>query len=302
MTASIPVDLLNPGQVFACLGFVELSELLLGETHAAFDWRNPAQVKFVIEAAGDADPIQAALDYLASAQARAFAPYGSGLRVSSRHGATDVVQEGDPFPTPEPPSPATLPAVLHGHDLRVSVYSWGEARLPKKLTARRDNVKFWAGAGGYPGVALLRDALHLVRDKLPGAREAPFDLAAPQSSSFGFDWRRDYIPIDIGFSLNNHKRTMKPRGYPLVELLALIGMSHARPERITKLDYRYSVCGVGESSPEPIEAHMLPAVLLRASLGSRDLPFPTRTFRMRLDWPGQANRARCITSAYEESY
>lgn len=35
--ASIPVDLLNPGQVFACIGFLEAADVLLGEAMGVFD-------------------------------------------------------------------------------------------------------------------------------------------------------------------------------------------------------------------------------------------------------------------------
>jgi CRISPR-associated protein Csx14 len=31
------------------------------------------------------------------------------------------------------------------------------------------------------------------------------------------------------------------------------------------------------------------------------LPFPTRNFTMQLDWPGQENQARCITTVREET-
>ena len=34
--ASIPVDLFNPGQVFACLGIMELADEVLGGAHGAF--------------------------------------------------------------------------------------------------------------------------------------------------------------------------------------------------------------------------------------------------------------------------
>jgi len=35
--ASIPVDLFNPGQVFACLGFLETTDVLLGNAEGGFD-------------------------------------------------------------------------------------------------------------------------------------------------------------------------------------------------------------------------------------------------------------------------
>ena len=33
----IPVDLLNPGQVFACLGFLEAADTLLGDAQGRFE-------------------------------------------------------------------------------------------------------------------------------------------------------------------------------------------------------------------------------------------------------------------------
>jgi CRISPR-associated protein Csx14 len=119
------------------------------------------------------------------------------------------------------------------------------------------------------------------------------------SSSFRFDWRRDYIPIDAGFSLNMHSG-MLPRGYPLVEILAAIGLSHARPRRVTKLEYRYAVAGRSASQQDE-ESALLPALFVRAALGAAELPFPTRNFTMQLDWPGQENQARCITTVREET-
>jgi CRISPR-associated protein Csx14 len=82
-------------------------------------------------------------------------------------------------------------------------------------------------------------------------------------------------------------------GYPLVELLAAIGLQNARPsrpDRRDKLAYRYGVSNA-----------MLPTVFVRAILGAESLGFPIRVFRMRLGWPGQEGQARCIIDAQEES-
>jgi CRISPR-associated protein Csb3 len=35
--SSIPVDIFNPGQVFACLGFLEAAEVLLGDAEGGVD-------------------------------------------------------------------------------------------------------------------------------------------------------------------------------------------------------------------------------------------------------------------------
>ena len=69
-TASVPVDLFNPGQVFACLGLMELSELLCGDSAGGFDWSDPADVRFVLTAEGEDDPITAGLERLAATIAR----------------------------------------------------------------------------------------------------------------------------------------------------------------------------------------------------------------------------------------
>ena len=103
---------------------------------------------------------------------------------------------------------------------RFALDYWGDA-------TRRDNVKFWAGAAGYPGAAIVRDALAISKGKTRQHATDPFALSNPQSNSFRFDWRRDYIPAQDGFSPNRHGKNVQMVGFPLVELLAAIGVSNA---------------------------------------------------------------------------
>lgn len=278
----IPVDLFNPGQVFACLGFMEAAEVLLGEAEGGFDWSDPGDVRFVLRAKGEADPAGEVLRFLAGAQVRSIAPKGSTLNTSAWKVPT-ALAPCDSFPFPEPDSPATLPALLEDAcGRRLTIEHWGDA-------TRRDAVKFWAGSGGYPGAALARDGLDLVRADLADGGAAVFDLAFPQSSSFRFDWRRDYVPLEVGFSPNAHA-AITMVGFPVVELLAAIGLQHARPSRLDRLAYRYAALGA-----------CVPPALLRAALGGAPLPFSRRVFRMRLDWPGQEGQARCISDVIEEA-
>ncbi len=284
----LPVDLLNPGQVFACLGFLEAAGILLGDVEGGFDWSDEGSVKFRLRARGDQNPVEQVLAFLAEANVMTLAPTHSHLNTKKWNVPTELVEADQPFPFPEPSSPATLPAVLKVDGLPViPIDHWGDG-------TERDNVKFWAGSGGYPGAALALDALSLVRDRLHDASGDPFSLSAPQSSSFRFDWRRDYIPIDTGFSPNDHA-DLTMIGFPVVEILAAIGLTNARPRRLNKLEYRYGVIGMvaADEGYDP--------AFLRAALGCAELPFPRRTFRMRLGWPGQENQARCITDVFEES-
>ena len=298
--AYVPVDLFNPGQVFACVGLLEAADVLCGDAEAYFDWSDASDVRFRLRANGPESPVQRVLRFLDLAEARAEVVEGSPNIEAwkAAWGPTPtIVPRANGYPSPDPSSPATLVCALLAGGDRLTLDHWGDE-------TERDNVKFWAGSGGYPGVALARDALALVRGHAARAAADPFALSAPQSSSFRLDWRRDYVPIDAGFSLNAHG-DIESRGFPLVELLAAIGLGHARPRRPSprdKLVYEYGVVGRGTVGPST----WLPPSLLRVALGrpvarSQVLPWPTRHFRMRLDWPGQEGQARSITTVTEES-
>lgn len=289
--SEIPVDLFNPGQVFACLGFMEAAETLLGEAAATFLWQDGArEARFILEAAGDEAPVLHVLRFLGEAEVFALAPKGSELVAKGGQGgaiATKIAQT-HAYPMREPDSAATLVAVLRDAVGRtLAIDHWGD-------TTRRDAAKFWAGSGGYPGAALLRDALKLFCDGGADAAHDPFSQKGLQSSSFRFDWRRDYVPIDAGFSPNDHG-AVRMTGYPIVEVLAAIGLSNARPARPdpkNKLRYTYGVLG---------SASLLAPMFLRAALGGAG-PVPGRPFRrfaIILGWPGKEGQARVITDVRE---
>jgi len=73
----IPVDLFNPGQVFACLGFMEAADILLGNAMGGFDWTSdPARPVFHLCADGDEPPVGAVLAFLADVKPERWAPIG----------------------------------------------------------------------------------------------------------------------------------------------------------------------------------------------------------------------------------
>ena len=297
----IPVDLLNPGQVFACIGIMELADVLQGSSAAAFDWSSGSTVRFCVSAAGAESPVERIMRFLDEAEVITRVPAQSpNINLwKSSWGTTPIVDApSDPFPFPDPSSPATLPALLRdtsGNEIMLEY--WGDG-------TQRDNVKFWAGAAGFPGAAIARNALALARrsfrqhcEQIQKCANNPFALSADQSNSFRFDWRRDYIPIQEGFSPNEHS-DIQMVGYPLVEILAAIGMNHARPCRVTKLEYRYGVIGNDSNA-------LLCPVFHRAALGAKHSPVPGMLFRrfaMYLDWPGKKGQARCITKVTEETF
>ncbi len=289
--ASIPVDLKNPGQVFACLGFLEAAEILLGEAGGGFNWQDENDVRFRLAAFGSDDPVVRVLRFLDEAAVTSLAPAGS-LHDTHKWKVETRKTDSKAFPFRDT-GPDVLPACLSdraGNHIRID--HWGD-----QAQARRDRVKFWAGSNGYPGAGLVRDALDLIDGRAVDHARDPFSLDVEQKSGFRLDWRRDYVPIDAGFSRNAHKSAMIMRGYPIVELMAAIGLTNARPIRRTKLEYIYGVAGlVGEDLYDPI--------FLRAALGTERPPFPGmpfRLFNMQLDWPGQEGQARCITNITEKA-
>lgn len=291
----IPLDLLNPGQVFACIGLAEAAQVLQGDAQAVFDWSAPAGAVFRLRARGEEAPVLRVLRFLDEAQAQAVAPEGSNnlSAWTATWGPTpDTLPREAGYPFPDPPSPATLVCRLSDGQHNLALDHWGDA-------TERDNVKFWAGAAGYPGAGLANDALALIKGQAATAAADPFAFSAPQSSSFRLDWRRDYIPIHAGFSLNAHG-DIDTLGFPLVELLGAIGLGHARPlrpDRRDKLRYGYAVAG----RSQPGDVTWLPLTLLRAALGCAALPFPMRRFTLLLDWPGKEGQARSITTVTEEN-
>ncbi len=289
--ASVPVDLTNPGQVFACLGFLEAADVLLGEACGGFDWRNPADLRFHLAARGGEDPVVCVLRFLDKATVTSIAPVKSPHDTNKWQIETRKDGSGA-FPFRDT-GPDVLPARLSvGSGKSIMIDHWGD-----QGRVGRDRVKFWAGMQGKPGARLAQEALDLVYGQAADHAHDPFSLSAEQSSSFRFDWRRDYVPIDIGFSLNKHKSIMIMRGYPIVELLAAIGLTNARPVRRQRLEYSYGVAGMtGDELYDPI--------FLRAALGLEKPPFPGMPFRLfalRLGWPGQEGQARCITDVIEET-
>ena len=286
---AIDVDLQNPGQVFACLGIVEIADTLLGGAFGGFDWESAGRSRFLV-ASNEGAPVRRVLDFLDEAQVSIMVPAGDDPGFPPSWEAAPVKAPPGMFPIPPQDAPARLPAVIEdkgGNSVTVS--HWGDG-------TNCDSLKFWAGMGGMPGAEILRRCLRCAQDEgILDHMERPFDLASDMPSSLRFDMRKDYIPVDLGFSLNRHSN-MISRGYPLVEVLAAIGLTHARPRRIGRLHYTYGV-------PGTVAGDLHDPILLRASLGAR-FPVapgqPLRVFSMRLGEPSGPNRARSINHVTEQ--
>jgi len=286
MTPSIPVDLFNPGQVFGCLGLMEIAQELFRHAEGRFEVNDTTDVRFVVHSEGQDDPIAEALRWVSNTEVAALVPRGRAGELESWN--VEVIESSptDPFPIQPPRSAAVMPAVVRADGQALVIDSWGDE-------TGRDKTKWWAGMAGYPGARLLADAVEFARERVADGPSDPFSIREPRSSSFRFDPRGEYVPRQTGFSPNQHG-SIQAWGFPVVDVLASIGLNNARPLRpdpSDKLTYQYGV----------LVNRLVDVCIHRAVLGCADLPHTVRWFRIQLDWPGQENQARSITSVTEMS-
>lgn len=289
--ARIPVDLLNPGQVFACLGFLEAADVLLGGAEGGFDWRDPADTRFVLRADGEADPVGEVLDYLAAVEPRRFAP-ASYRDPPAKKKATDPDDEAEeqgvgsdpPEPTETFPSPEadrmSLPIRLGGGNRRLTELThWADG-------SGRDTLKLYAGNRSALAIArsMLRDLKQLLETRRSELVASPLRVTLPMGGSFNFDPRGAWTALDAGYSLNEHKHRIEAS--PVVEILAAWGLEHGRPMEVDLRLYRYAAW-----------ADLLPPALSRPALAGCLGIVTQRRFRVRLELSG---KNKVMTFAEEE--
>jgi CRISPR-associated protein Csb3 len=274
--ASIPVDLHNPGQVFACMGFLETAHALFGPAEGGFDWTNEGEPRFALCSGCPINPIEAVLEFLAEAQLERLAPQG----YSDAWAGDGPLVVSTTFPAPRPDGRA-LPLRLKRNGQLLDVTHWcdGSSRNPLKLFAGQLRSAVIASQ--------MRDALRgLWKARRPELTTDPFGLTVSLGgSSFKMDARKSWTSIDAGYSPDDQRHGVQAS--PVVEMLAAIGLEHARPDEFETYEVRY---GVWQG--------LLPPVLARAALGGARVGAPIRLFRFTLDKAGQN---KVVTFAEEEA-
>lgn len=254
--ASIPVDLFNPGQVFACMGFLEAADVLVGNACGRFDWTQTSD-SFHLRTSGDQDPIAVVLDFVRSAEVKWLSHRHD---FTERDGGDTEVREG--IAASGDPKPADLPGVLRGchngsvRDIAFGFWADGSSRFSttfkKSTNGASSHIRLMnalAALRGWDTEALLSD---------------PLNRDARTESLFRLDPRGSLDPIHGGFSPDRLRKgdkgglDVRVATYPICELLAVLGLEHARPER---LDSRHLAYCVWETP--------LPPVLARAAIAAR---------------------------------
>lgn len=323
-TASIPVELKSPGQVLACMGFMEAAEALLGGVEAHFDW-SQSQARFVLCSKGDQNPFEVVLEFLSNAKLIELTPIGyveggaadgdddddddddedtspGESEAGDDSDGEDATETQGRLMTPAFPSGEgdrnALPVQLADGRHRIAVSHWadGSSRDEFKLysgnrSARRIATQMLQGVRAKPkknqliGDLKNRGLQQLWQENRAAVLKAPFDLVTPMGGSFNFDPRGAWTAIDAGYSPNTQKDGIAAS--PIVEILAAIGLEHARPDQYETRKVRYAVWG-----------NSLPPMLARAALIGADLNLPARRFRFELDLSG---KNKVTTFAQEET-
>ncbi|APZ44304.1 type I-U CRISPR-associated protein Cas8c [Acidihalobacter ferrooxydans] len=313
--SKIPVDLFNPGQVFACLGFMELANVLLGDAEAGFDWSDKPQTVFFLSTSGDDKPVEVVLEFLASASVESVTPVGyiepSKKKADAKDGddeeddeeaesesgvASDAFSEifpakaGDATSLPVRLVPAKQPVI------EVSHWADGSSRNTFKLYAGNRSAEKIAKAM-LKGVRQKPKRGQAVGDlKYKGIRQLwdenkddlianPFNVLTPIGGSFNFDPRGAWTALDAGYSPNTQKHGVAAS--PLVHLLAACGLEHTRPAEFGVRQVRYCAW-----------SGVLPVSLARVAFQGGIPSLPTRHFRFELALSG---KNKIVTLAQQEN-
>ncbi len=317
--SSISVDLFNPGQVFACLGFLEAADVLCGDAEGGFDWSNEAEVKFFLRAGDRGNPFEAVLEFLAKAKVKAVAPKDwrpkddpakkkeptnikdqKALERKKRNLEQELSEQiqSEVFPSVSPNTSSGMPIQIANGKKQIFLGHWadGSSRNDFKLYAGNRSAldiatAMLVGTFGKPrkeqniGALKTRGIAQLWGEKKADLIERPFEITTPIGGSFNFDPRGGWTAIDAGYSPNDqgHQVTASP----VVEILAAWGLENARPDEFKTRKVRYAAWGGA-----------LPPVLARIALVSGVSVLPMKRFRFELDMSG---KNKVITFAEQET-
>lgn len=261
---TIPVDPTNPGQVFACLGLMETAEILLGDASAGFDWAGD-QTRFMMTAAGDENPVEVVIRFLAGAEVVTIAPDRQNDAWPAHSIRTEIFpaalkdlrdSKGKKYAS------SALPVILKNEENEIEINHWVDGAHP------REPFKTFAGqqVGGVIVEKLLasygtrRQAIGVAdiwRDGGESLIADPFSFVGNVESCFGFDARGAWSAISIGASFDRLNIGLLVS--PLVEVLAAIGLTNARPLSVSTYVARYSIW-----------RGKIPPFMARAALSSKE--------------------------------
>ena len=308
--ASIPVDLTNPGQVFACLGFLEAADMLCGNAEGGFDWSDSANTVFNMRAEGEENPFKAVLNFLSYAEVKAVAPTDwrpkkEPVKKEDKRKLEVELSEQEnshQFPGVWPDKSAAMPVQITGRNneniFKITLTHWadGSSRDPFKLYSGNRSAQGIVRAmligtrdrpkkGQNRGDLKTKGVAQLWEDQCDEMIKQPFDIITPMGGSFNFDPRGAWTAIDIGYSPNNQGHQVEAS--PVVEIMAAWGLENARPYTSGTRQIRYAAWG-----------DILPPALARIVIAGGIKILSQKRFYFEL---GISGKNKVITFAQEEN-
>lgn len=292
----IPVDVYNAGQVFASLGFLELADVLCGPARGGFVWDDSTETRFLLEAPAEGNPFEHVLQFLVSASIYEVVPAGPEYGLADVEPRDEIrddndVSDGAPnthvvsqtFPTGNPQKSAH-PIRFQLENMSFDVTHWSDG------SSRR---RFKLYSGNRTAVQIAKNMVHGIRDyrglktlwdeRPQEMLSDPFNLTTSMGGSFNFDPRGAWTALDAGYSPNDQKHGVEAS--PLIEMLAPIGLEHARPNEQTDGRVTYAIWR-GLARP----------MLARPALAGAAVGLGLRKFQFTL---GESGRNRIVTFAQE---
>lgn len=267
--ADIPVDLFNPGQVFACLGYLEAADILLGDAEAGFDWCDEGDVRFRLRTKDDQSPFEAVFAFLCD-ETTAVEWLSPTKDILERDGGVTVTQYYiSASGKPKAPDLAARLSGLFRDAVRIIPFGfWADG-------STRFHTTFKKSTNGASSHIRFRNALSAVR-KLDSNSAAinPFGQNSRTESLFRLDPRGSVDPIHAGTSPDKLRKggiDMRVATYPICEILAIIGLEHARPEAVREGEgnaFRYHVWGGLRSDSEKSPVLLSPTLARAAVSGT----------------------------------
>ncbi len=320
---SIPVDLYNPGQVLACIGFLEAAEVLLNSAEGRFDWANETDVRFRLRAESERNPFEVVLEFLAETEVHPFGPVGyvdpPPKKNKKAREETDAEEHNEAGAESEQIAPGpelteTFPArkgdrmslpirIGGGNRPIVELGHWadGSGRETFKLYSGNRSADKIASAmlkgvrkhpsknraqNTDPGILKTKGIAQLWEEDRARLVERPLHILTQMGGSFNFDPRGAWTAIDAGYSPNDQKPKHLVEASPVVEFLAAWGLEHTRPTMSNERQVRYAVW-----------ATFLPACLARVALVGG---IPSLFMKRFLFTLGASGKNKIVTFAEQE--
>ncbi|MDW8262702.1 MAG: type I-U CRISPR-associated protein Cas8c [Phycisphaerales bacterium] len=281
------MDVYNPGQVFACMGFLEAIAHLCDDVEGKFEWHNEREHWFVVRTPGELNPFEVVLEFLSGARIVRLAPLRTHCkesypeqssseevkcppnRAARQRNSWPKTEFTDTFPAPTADD-KVLPVRLERHCKAIVLSHWcdGSSRNPFKLFA-----------GQQKSYAIAEQMLGAIKELWNNHQkelaEDPFRYGASLGgSTYKLDPRKSWTTIDVGYSPDEQSHSVQAS--PIVELLGALGLEHARPDEYETRRVRYAIWNC-----------FLPPALARAALGAALRGIPKRVFEFHLDLAGK---------------